>query len=659
MRPALFPLAIQLPGLAWRRGMRRVIACILLTFGTVSPVLIAPAPHARAEEPSASAAGESAPVSASIAGPVAGAAPAEQVTEKLDATFQSLLNPNPLPFNLQAPPKYLIPLKPENDPSRPGFLARMEEGRLPHQAAMVKSRFLCRFGLGEQIARDYLRDHPQDAEMWMELVYLLTDELRVLDGVAVSYHRTTPPLVERTDPRYGQYLLTNSFPGDRLSALLAWQTHRASPRANAFREAIRAAREVVREPADRALLDAYDAMLDGQADRLIAACSEALRHNPGHTRTLLLLAESLLSLGEVKPVDEMLTRLEKDQELWPAAFRMRLTYYMRVTGQMPAAQVDPAIPFRYSFHPLIALPFSILAIQNQRLDAAELLTRTAFLQAADCSDGWIHRALIAQQLRRKEETFDCLEHAWRMDPNYARAQKCLAAVRLTQGEPEAALELLVQSSESPVGHFDREVWMQMRGIAQQLNQPELIQQAQTQWHRTEILSQELDKLLPEWNSAAMQARFAEQALNFEEVELAESAFRLAVHFDPEHGPALAGLAEIALRRGDPDEALTRIEAALSQQRMPRLYGIRGEVHLAQGRYDDALTDFRRARRVDPDYVAALKGRAAEHRAAGRNAEAEADEQEAVRIESELDTPVQQAADKQGEGGGIDLLKIRR
>jgi predicted Zn-dependent protease len=88
------------------------------------------------------------------------------------------------------------------------------------------------------------------------------------------------------------------------------------------------------------------------------------------------------------------------------------------------------------------------------------------------------------------------------------------------------------------------------------------------------------------------------------VDSAESEFRAALALDPKNASAHRGLADIARRHGDLEEAVTQLEASLQSRDSAVVRVTLARIYLEQKKPDQARAEVQHALKLEPNYAEA-------------------------------------------------------
>ncbi|MGA2810811.1 MAG: tetratricopeptide repeat protein [Candidatus Acidiferrum sp.] len=109
---------------------------------------------------------------------------------------------------------------------------------------------------------------------------------------------------------------------------------------------------------------------------------------------------------------------------------------------------------------------------------------------------------------------------------------------------------------------------------------------------------------PPADSAESHVRRAHQQLSASHVDSAESEFRAALALDPKNASAHRGLADIARRHGDLEEAVTQLEASLQSRDSAVVRVTLARIYLEQKKPDQARAEVQHALKLEPNYAEA-------------------------------------------------------
>jgi len=106
------------------------------------------------------------------------------------------------------------------------------------------------------------------------------------------------------------------------------------------------------------------------------------------------------------------------------------------------------------------------------------------------------------------------------------------------------------------------------------------------------------------DSAEAHVRRAHQQLSAGHVDAAETEFRAALTLDPANLSAHRGLADIARRRGNLDEAVAQLQASLQSRDSAVVRVTLARIYLEQKKPDLARAEVQRALKIAPNYAEA-------------------------------------------------------
>ncbi len=106
------------------------------------------------------------------------------------------------------------------------------------------------------------------------------------------------------------------------------------------------------------------------------------------------------------------------------------------------------------------------------------------------------------------------------------------------------------------------------------------------------------------DSAESHVRRAHQQLSASHVDVAETEFRAALVLDPKNASAHRGLADIARRHGNLDEAVTQLQASLQTRDSAVVRITLARIYLEQKKPDQARAEVQHALKLAPNYAEA-------------------------------------------------------
>ena len=110
--------------------------------------------------------------------------------------------------------------------------------------------------------------------------------------------------------------------------------------------------------------------------------------------------------------------------------------------------------------------------------------------------------------------------------------------------------------------------------------------------------------VPAADSAESHVRRAHQQLSANHLDTAETEFRAALALDPKNASAHRGLADIARRHGNLDEAVAQLQASLQTRDSAVVRVILARIYLEQKKPDLARAEVQRALKLSPNYAEA-------------------------------------------------------
>ncbi len=224
----------------------------------------------------------------------------------------------------------------------------------------------------------------------------------------------------------------------------------------------------------------------------------------------------------------------------------------------------------------------------------------------------LQRALALHQARRLDEAAPLYERVLATDPRQPAANHLLGLVRLAQGRPADAVELIARAVESKP---DEVQYLSNLGVA--LNAAGRNEEAVVVLQRAIGLNLEFAEAFSNLGMAlralnrlddavsayrrAVRLRPSEAGFHFNLANAlndagymfdAESAYRRAVHLRPNYSAAVGGLAAMLDKEGRASEAIDLLDKAIkAQPQDAQLHLRRSRALYHQGRLDDAVESF--------------------------------------------------------------------
>lgn len=250
------------------------------------------------------------------------------------------------------------------------------------------------------------------------------------------------------------------------------------------------------------------------------------------------------------------------------------------------------------------------------------------------ADAWNNRGFAQLKAGRHEKAIADLKQAVTINPDYATAWTNTGLVYMQQEDFANAVKAFSQAVR--LAPLDVR-WVTYRRAA--LLKLERFEEASADAQKIQWLN-ELSQLTQHasdraGDSAAWILRAAHLAEGTEYAAAVQDYSR-ALQLDPGNIEALHGRAFAFLQAGDLKKAIADCDESLIMQPLANAFSIRGDAWYALKQFDQAISDFESARRFDSVVADAYRQRAAEHKAAGRNDEAQADLDKAEQIANGLD-----------------------
>jgi tetratricopeptide (TPR) repeat protein/serine/threonine protein kinase len=365
---------------------------------------------------------------------------------------------------------------------------------------------------------------------------------------------------------------------------------------------------------------AYD---DGDKAEALKQCEAALRLEPTHYWSLLVLGTTLLDLGQ------------QEQEFTSAA--------VAFTGCI-MQRPDYALAY------------------NMRADAFRKLRR--YDEAlADYGKGieldpkdawpWNDRAVAYLDLRQPDKALADSARAIELDPKFAKAWNNRGTVYLKLGQPGKALADFAEAID--LNPKEAVAWSNRGAAYSDLGQPakaladcskaiELNPKFAGAWANrgwAYLVLDQPDKSLGDCSTAIdLDPKFALAWLNrsaahfrLGQTDQALADSSRAIELDPKDARAWANRGPAYLKLGQPDKALADCSKAVDlDPNFARAWNNRGEAYLALGQPDKALGDCSKAIALDPKYARAWQIRGLTHLNLGHADKAVADWSEALELD---------------------------
>lgn len=237
-------------------------------------------------------------------------------------------------------------------------------------------------------------------------------------------------------------------------------------------------------------------------------------------------------------------------------------------------------------------------------------------------DALNNRGFAQMKQGKLNEALVDLKRTVELKPDYTTAWNNCGLVYMEQENYPGAV--IAFSEAIKLAPFDAR-WLNHRRAA--LQRLEKFEEANVDAQKIrwiEELTQLTQKSSQRPNDSKLWLARAEHLTNGEQFAPAIQDYTRVLLLQPNSKAALLGRAAAWLKTGDAPKAIADCDSVIKDDPSPMAHSIRGEAWLAMEDVNKAISDLEQAQRMDDVLVAAYQKRAAEHKAAGKKAEADED-----------------------------------
>ncbi len=363
--------------------------------------------------------------------------------------------------------------------------------------------------------------------------------------------------------------------------------------------------------------------------------TQAIQHDPKCAEAYLQRGSLLADAGQAA---QALADFGRAIELAPNDAKLRHT---RGFLLMTHRQVDAAIG---DFSKAIELnPKYAPAFNNRGLawlskgDAKQALADFESALALDSkyTEALINRGFVKYQSGQHKPAIADYDAALKLNPDNVNALNNRGLANYELKQFDKAVDDFTQAIARD--RYNPKFYLQRHACWSKLGRDEEAQQDAAQVAWLNKLGDLNLKLAREPRKPDGYVELAEHYLTGNEPRVALASFETAMKLDPDNARSLSGRAGVWLTQKNFDKAIADCTAAIDKEPHYEAFSRRGEAYLANGDYDAALADFKRAKRLDAQVAKAYWLRAKALRAEGETAAAAKDLERAYEIDPNLRT----------------------
>lgn len=364
-------------------------------------------------------------------------------------------------------------------------------------------------------------------------------------------------------------------------------------------------------------------------------------------------ANRYLKIGNLSKAFEILSQAIVDSPDDPQAFRLRAVLYQR-TGQTANALTDYAQAVRLSPDDAQLLDeVGFLSFSAGRLDDAEKYFRKAVKLNAKLARAWNHLGMVQIANKQNSLAIESLDAALKILPDFVDALINRGFAHYQLGEFESALRdyasalkadpkaanafnnrglvyFQQKKYDEAVGEFTRCIMLdpkepkyyEHRRLAyQKLGMTAEAKSDEEKWKRMQ--QSRLAELEIYRNPSSPTGYLArgEIAMNDGDLKAALADFDRAVTVSPRTARAWFARANACFQLGEYQKTVDDCTRALELAEHHSFWSLRGDSYLKLAKFDEAIADFDKAKRLDPLVAEAFLQKAEELESLGRTEEA--------------------------------------
>lgn len=248
-------------------------------------------------------------------------------------------------------------------------------------------------------------------------------------------------------------------------------------------------------------------------------------------------------------------------------------------------------------------------------------------------DAHNNRGFALLQAKKYDEAIASFSQAIELNDKYVNAWNNRGQAQALAGRHEQAINDLTRAIELQPGSLE---FFELR--AQSYKATEQLALARQDLDHVQW-SLELDVLNRQLNSDPKNSQhWIARGDHLQKEARWEDAFKNytdALVLAPDSLEAVIGQASVLFHQGKLDEALAACNSVLTREAHRDAYSLRGDIHARQGKYDDAIADYKMAQRFDSGVAQTYLRRSEQKQAAGDIQQASADMIQAAKMDPRL------------------------